>query len=931
MRTVTLTITGGSAQTYTIADSASAEETRATIQQALDLAANSDLGGKVELSAGLYVVAAAGTAGDGALRVGSNTEFAGAGLGQTQIKVADNPGHDVTGIVRTASGKTLPDGTPQATHDVFIHDLSIDGNKANTGSVLVDGFFCGPKPFTELAIDTNIRLDRVEVSNVSRYGFDPHERTDNLTFSNCVSHDNGFDGFTIDYCSNVNIINCEAYANGRHGVNVVTSSSGVTITNINAHDNGSCGITVQTGNYEIRNLSHDVVIHGGTVSGNAVEGIAIRQAENVTVGGTNAGEGVTISNNGHFGILVEGASGVAITGNTISNNAGGPGSDNAEIRVRGYLQTHLDNDPLNDFFQGSDSVTISKNAIGSTTNLVHDYAVSYSDVTSLSVTSDNNLVFLAMPFIEASAKSANVVATMPPITAGDDTIWGTEGTDGITGGTGNDVIYGLGGNDKLYGADGNDSIDGGAGADTLTGGFGNDVYWADASDTIVEAALAGTDEVRTLANAFSLAAFSGVEMLTFKGTGDFTGTGNASANTIVGGAGNDLLDGGTGSDTLNGADGNDTYCVDSWGDVLIDSAGTDTVRSSVSFTLAAGFENLTLTAAGLTGTGNAAANRLLGSAGNDTLIGADGNDRIDGGGGSDTLDGGAGNDTFVVDQAGAKITDSAGIDTVESSISLTLSAALENLTLTGSASISGTGNALANMLKGNAAANLLQGLDGNDVLNGGLGLDTLAGGNGNDSYYIERSDEVAYDSGGIDRVVASASYALGSGLDNLVLAGSAGLSGTGNSLANSIVGNAGANKLAGLGGNDILSGGAGNDTICGGTGRDVLMGGSGNDRFLFDTSPFTPNNYDRITDFSVVNDTIALSRNAFAAFQTTGVLAASQFVLGMAAVDADDHIIYNPLTGAVIYDANGMGAGGAVTIAVLAPKLALTAQDFIIV
>jgi len=208
--------------------------------------------------------------------------------------------------------------------------------------------------------------------------------------------------------------------------------------------------------------------------------------------------------------------------------------------------------------------------------------------------------------------------------------------------------------------------------------------------------------------------------------------------------------------------------VDNVGDVVdetngfgIDAGGVDLVSAAVSYSLtglAAYVENLTLSGiAAINGTGNDLNNMLTGNvadnildgglgndtltggAGNDALLGGAGNDRLDGGIGADMLVGGAGNDSYVVDNVGDIVDetngfglDAGGTDLVSASISYSLASFVENLTLTGTAAINGTGNDLANILNGNAADNTLFGGLGNDSLMGGAGNDILVGGAGND-------------------------------------------------------------------------------------------------------------------------------------------------------------------------------------------------------
>ena len=150
--------------------------------------------------------------------------------------------------------------------------------------------------------------------------------------------------------------------------------------------------------------------------------------------------------------------------------------------------------------------------------------------------------------------------------------------------------------------------------------------------------------------------------------------------------------------------------------------GTDTVQSSLTYTLGANLEHLTLTGTtAINGTGNALDNTLLGNSANNTLNGGAGNDRLDGSLGNDTMIGGTGNDTYVVNQVGDVVTESLnqGTDTVESSITFTLGSNVENLTLTGTANVNGTGSSANNVLIGNSGNNTLDSGSGNDTVDGG--------------------------------------------------------------------------------------------------------------------------------------------------------------------------------------------------------------------
>jgi Ca2+-binding RTX toxin-like protein len=256
---------------------------------------------------------------------------------------------------------------------------------------------------------------------------------------------------------------------------------------------------------------------------------------------------------------------------------------------------------------------------------------------------------------------------------------------------------------------------------------------------------------------------------------------------------------------------------------------------------------------------------LTGTAANEVLLGLSGNDTLNGLGGVDVLVGGTGNDTYVIDTNTDTITElnAQGTDTVQSAVTFTLAFNLENLTLTGSNPINGTGNSVNNILIGNTGNNTLNGLGGNDTLDGFGGTDSLNGGAGNDIYIINAATVTYTEAagGGIDTIRTSVTLApLAANFEHLTLTGSSAINGTGNTVANIITGNSNNNILNGLGGIDTLIGGDGDDQLIGDAGADALTGGLGADIFVYSNSLFHSNGStrDTITDFLSGTDKINL-------------------------------------------------------------------------
>lgn len=301
----------------------------------------------------------------------------------------------------------------------------------------------------------------------------------------------------------------------------------------------------------------------------------------------------------------------------------------------------------------------------------------------------------------------------------------------------------------------------GSSADNLNFVLSSNHFWGEASAgvwTLKVSDLAGGETGRL--NGWSLKVHGDRDSAadTYVYTDEYALARYAARNTIV-----DT----SGVDTINAA------AVSGNSLVNLQPGSTSTIAGSA-LRIAAGsvIENVLLGDGDDTAIGNAAANNLSGGRGNDTLnggngvdrlVGGSGNDFLNGGIGADRMIGGAGDDTYVVDDPGDRIDETiagtlGGMDLVRSSVGFSLASQprVENLTLTGSASIQGTGNAQPNVITGNSGANVLDGAGGNDTLRGGDGNDTLIGGAGNDTLIGGNGNDTLIGGAGADKLTGNA-------------------------------------------------------------------------------------------------------------------------------------------------------------------------------
>ena len=479
-------------------------------------------------------------------------------------------------------------------------------------------------------------------------------------------------------------------------------------------------------------------------------------------------------------------------------------------------------------------------------------------------------------FSDGSTVAKNQILFSVLGTAGNDNLTGTIAGDIINGADGNDTItdgYVTGlpatwgtGNDTILGGSGSDSIKSYYGVDSIDGGAGDDTIYSyyTAAGTIIR----GGDGNDSISSDFSAANYEG-------GLGNDLFNNNQSVNNTY------FFNTGDGQDTITdyayGADGytdiiqfganivkTDVIFVRTGNDLTVSISNTTdsiTIKNWYTSTLNqieqfkfSDNSIITNSQVKLSILGTTESDSILGTTDNDAIYGLTGNDTIDGGVGADTMLGGIGDDTYIVDNAGDVVTENAneGIDNVNSSISYTLSANIENLTLTGTAALNATGNSLDNILTGNSGNNTLTGGAGNDVyvFNPGFGQDTIIDSSGIDTVrftsgvttsdielFKYNNDLVISIKNSTNKITLTGWYTSDTNkIESFEFSNGTVL--TNQDISNMPYSLAPLN-LVGTSGNDSLVGAEGNDTITDGyvtglpatwgTGNDTISGGTGND------------------------------------------------------------------------------------------------------
>jgi Ca2+-binding RTX toxin-like protein len=528
------------------------------------------------------------------------------------------------------------------------------------------------------------------------------------------------------------------------------------------------------------------------------------------------------------------------------------------------------------------------------------------------------------------------------------------GIENITTGAGNDCLIGDGLGNVIRAGAGQNTISSGDGHDTIVTGFSADrIDGGSGTDLLDYSALSFSSQAVTInlvaqsaAGAAGNDTIIGIENLV-TGAGSDSIIGDALANIIIAGAGSDSIMAGAGDDSVDGGIGTDWL---SYADFVGVSQGMTVHLGTRRATGASGEDSFAGIENAITGSGqdcligDSLANILAGGGGDDSILGDGGNDSLIGGLGNDSIHGGAGIDllsyadmaavtqAITIDMVAMRATGAAGNDTFMG---------IENI-------LAGAGH---DSLLGDSLVNLLSGGGGKDTISGGAGADSIDGGGGTDlvsyAHLLAASQAVTVNllsrsaSGadgndsllGIENVVAGAGNdcLVGDGVANMLSGGAGNDSLSGGDGRDSLAGGDGNDRILGDAAGDSLMGNAGDDTLIGGAGADTLIGDLGNDHFVFNAA-LGAGEVDLIAGYLVAEDTIQLDDAIFTGIGPVGTLAASAFHVGTAANDADDRIIFNNATGALLYDADGDGIGAAVQFATITSLVGtITHTEFLII
>ena len=584
------------------------------------------------------------------------------------------------------------------------------------------------------------------------------------------------------------------------------------------------------------NTGKDTLV-GGTLSGSNDLFVVNNASDVVTVGSTHGTDTIessvsyTASSNVADLVLI-GTGSISGTGNSLANVL--TANSGADTLTAGSGVATMNGGSGNDIFVVNSASDVVQNTY-TTTNDTLESSVTYTLPTNV-----NDLILTGTASLKGTANN------------GTDTLTSNTGVDTLVGGTGNDtfvvsnasdvvtdtsstasntidssVTYTLPtdvnslvltGTASLKGTanNGTDTLTSNTGVDTLVGGTGNDAFVvSNASDVVTDTSSTANN---TIDSSVTYTLPTDINSLVLTGTASLKGTANSGDDTLTSNTGVDTLVGGT----VSGS--NDLFVVNNASDVVTvgSTHGTDTIESSVSYTASSNVADLELIGTGnIAGTGNSLANVLTASSGSDTLTA---------GTGAATMNGGGGNDIFVVNSASDVVqnTYTTTNDTLESSVTYTLPTNVNDLILTGTASLKGTANS------------------GTDTLTSNTGVDTLVGGTGNDTFVVSNASDVVTDTSSTanNTIDSSVTYTLPTDINSLVLTGTASLKGTANAGNDVLIANSGA---------DTLVAGSGSDTLVSGAGVDSLVGGSGTDVFV------VSNASDVVNVASSGNDTIQSS------------------------------------------------------------------------